>query len=140
MDERLLQIREYTGEGFQPLVHFGSWRVAVLRPGADTRAEGITKMERHTETDEAFVLTRGKGVLLIGGDGAQPDGVLAANMEPEKTYNIRCNVWHAILLARESSVLIVENQDTGTTNSEYAALTPEQRSLISQIEKREAPE
>ncbi len=62
MDERLLQIRDHQGEGFQPLVYFGSWRVAILRPRADTRAEGITVMERHTQTDEVFVLTRGRGV------------------------------------------------------------------------------
>jgi ureidoglycolate hydrolase len=140
MDERLLQIRDHQGEGFQPLVYFGSWRVAILRPRADTRAEGITVMERHTQTDEVFVLTRGRGVLLIGGDGPQLDGVHETTMEPGKIYNVRCNVWHAVLLGRDASVLIVENQDTGTSNSEYVPLTAPQRSLIFGIEKREEPE
>jgi ureidoglycolate hydrolase len=139
MDERLLQIRDYQGEGFQPLVHFGAWRIAVLRPRADTRAEGITMMERHNQTDEVFVLTRGKGVLLIGGDGPQLKGVLEAEMEPGKIYNVRRNVWHAVLLDRDASIIIVENQDTGTANSEYVPLTAAQRGLIRKIEERAAP-
>jgi hypothetical protein len=67
MDARLLQIREFQGEGFQPLIYSGGWRVAILHSEEDMRAEGIATMERHTETDEVFVLTRGKGVLLTGG-------------------------------------------------------------------------
>jgi ureidoglycolate hydrolase len=139
MDERLLQIRDYQGEGFRPIVGFGAWRVAVLRPRADTRAEGITMMERHNQTDEVFVLIRGKGVLLLGGNGPQLEGVLEASMEHGKIYNVRCNVWHAVLLDRDASVLIVENRETGTDNSEYLPLTAAQRSLIREIEQREAP-
>lgn len=140
MDERWLQIREHEGEGFEPLVHFGSWRVAVLRPRADTRADGITRMERHTQTDEVFVLTRGRGVLLIGGDGPELKGVLPEPMKPGKVYNVRKNVWHAVLLGRDASILIVENQDTGSANSEYMSLTVTQRSSILEIGQREVIE
>ena len=137
MDERFLQIREFQGDGFQPLIYFGGWRVAILRFEEDTRAEGIATMERHTETDEVFVLTRGKGVLLIGGDGAKVDGVSPAPMEPGKIYNVRCNVWHAILLSRDASILIVENHDTGSGNSEYMQLTRQQCAQIVDIAKDE---
>ena len=139
MDERLLQIRDYQGEGFRPLVDFGAWRVAVLRPRADTRADGITMMERHNQTDEVFVLLRGKGVLILGGNGPQLEGVLEASMEPGKIYNVRCNVWHAVLLDRDASVLIIENRDTSADNSEYLPLSAAQRSLIREIEQREVP-
>ena len=30
MDESLLEIRDYTGEGYQPLVDYADWRVAIL--------------------------------------------------------------------------------------------------------------
>jgi len=139
MDERLLQIRDYQGNGFQPLIYFGGWRVAILRSREDTRADGIAMMERHTETDEVFVLTRGKGVLLIGGNGAQVEAVLPESLEAGKIYNVRCNVWHAILLSREASVLIVENGDTGIANSEYLQLTAQQRDMIRALKDREAP-
>jgi hypothetical protein len=139
MDERLLQIRDDQGEGFQPLIYFGGWRVAMLRSRDDTRAVGITSMERHTETDEVFVLTQGRGVLLIGGNGPGVQRVLPEGMELGRIYNVRRNVWHGILLSPEASVLIVENPDTGTANSESTQLTPQQRSLILDIEKDAAP-
>ena len=57
------------------MIYFGGWRVAILHFEEDTRAEGIATMERHAETDEVFVRTLGKGVLLIGGHDAQVDAV-----------------------------------------------------------------
>lgn len=136
MDERLLQIRDYQGEGFQPLVHFGAWRVAILRSREDTRAAGITKLERHMQTDEVFVLMAGQAVLLIAGDGQNLDTILAEPMAPGKLYNVRQAVWHGVLLSRDASILIVENRDTAVENSQYSALSPVQRALILDLEKR----
>ncbi len=136
MNEHLLQIRDYEGEGFMPLVNFGTWRVAILNPQAETRAAGMQKLERHMETDEVFVLTAGAAVMLIAGDGPQALEVCAEPMHPGKLYNVRMGVWHGVLLDKSASLLIVENRDTTTANSEYAPLTPEQRRCILEIEKR----
>lgn len=123
MDERLVQICAYTGEGFKPLVFFGDWRVAVLNYAAGMHPDNNKTMERHTETDEVFVLLKGSGVLLIGGNGPQVDEIIPQEMETGLLYNIRRDVWHTILLSRDASVLIVEQADTGEHNSEYAALS-----------------
>jgi ureidoglycolate hydrolase len=130
MDKALLEIREYQGEGYQPLVDYGEWRVAILRFLDGLQPERIDSMERHTETDEVFVLLCGQGVLILGGSGAQVDGIYPQVMEHGKIYNIKRNVWHTILLSRDASVLIVENRDTGKHNSEYADLSPQQRHAI----------
>ncbi len=135
MDEHLLQIRDYTGEGFKPLVCFSSWRVALLRSRADSRAAGMSQMERHMQTDEVFVLTAGKAVLLIGGNADAVDGIDSEQMVAGRIYNVRKAAWHGVLLSRDASILIVENADTAETNSQYAALTPEQRAQISEIEQ-----
>lgn len=110
--------------------------MAILRPGDDTPAEGIRSLERHRETDEVFVLTEGRGVLLIGGNGPGVERIVSEAMHPGKIYNVRRNVWHGILLSREASVLIVENRETDTANSEYEELTTSQRSSIRDIEVR----
>lgn len=138
MDEAWLQILDYAGQGFQPLVYFGGWRVAILRAPEDAGAQGVDTMERHTQTDEVFVLTRGRGILLIGGKGARAEGVFPQSMEAGRIYNVRCNVWHAILLSQDASVLIVENGDTSPSNSQYVELGPEELDLVRGIEKREA--
>ncbi len=125
MNEAWLQVHSYDGEGFQPLVAFNGWRVAVLNYLDDIQPDRNNRMERHTQTDEVFVLVKGRGTLLIGGNGPQVEGVYPQAMEIGKVYNVRRNTWHTILLSRDASALIVEERDTGEHNSEFASLPAE---------------
>lgn len=125
-----LEILDYDGEGYMPLVDFGDWRVAMLRFLDDLQPDRIDSMERHTETDEVFVLLRGSGVLIMGGSHAQVKGIYPQVMEQGIIYNVKRNAWHTILLSRDACVLLVENKDTSTHNSEYASLSPHHRRLI----------
>jgi ureidoglycolate hydrolase len=130
MDESSLQISEYVGEGYKPLVDYAGWRVALLRYIDELQPDKIDSMERHVETDEVFVLLYGQGVLLVGGNESRVNGIHPQVMEHGKLYNVKRNAWHSILLSRDASVLIVENRDTDRSNSEYANLTSEQRHSI----------
>ncbi len=67
MDNETLEIKQYTGEGYQPLIDFDTWRVAILRWAEGSLPENIETMERHTQTDEVFVLTGGSGDPRPGG-------------------------------------------------------------------------
>jgi hypothetical protein len=133
MDESTLEICDYRGDGFKPLIDYGKWRVAILRFLDDIQPDRIDAMERHLETDEVFVLLDGKGVLIIGGHGLGVNGIFPQVMERGKIYNVKCSAWHTILLTRDASVLIVENNDTDRHNSEYASLSTEYRQLIQEI-------
>lgn len=137
MDEQLLEIRDYEGEGYQPLVDYGTWRVAILRFLDGLQPERQSSMERHTETDEVFVLTKGKGMLIMGGNSGQIDGIYPHIMEVGKVHNVKRNAWHTVLLSRDASVLLVENCDTDKNNSEYTDLSNEQRKLIVEIAAHE---
>ena len=134
MEDQLLAIREYYGEGYQPLIDFGSWRMAILRWEPGSRAEEIEFMERHTQTDEVFVLLEGWATLLIGGNQEKADKIQAEVMAGGKLYNVKQNTWHSAFLSRDASILIVENQDTGDDNSEYCQLTAAQRQVILGLE------
>lgn len=125
MDESLVEVRSYAGEGYMPLVTFGDWRVAALNYLDGVHPDNNKTMERHLETDEVFVLTRGQGILLIGGNGPELDRVCPQEMELGTVCNIRRRTWHTILLSRDASVLIMEQADTGEHNSEIATLSPE---------------
>jgi ureidoglycolate hydrolase len=130
MEDHLLEIREYYGEGYHPLIDFGSWRVAILRWGPGACPEGIDSMERHTQTDEVFVLLDGWATLLIGGNQGKVDEIQAEVMAGGKLYNVKQNTWHTALLSRDAVILIVENCDTGVDNSEYFKLDVIQRQAI----------
>jgi ureidoglycolate hydrolase len=130
MNERFLEIREYRGIGYQPLIDFETWRVAILRWEQGLLPENISFMERHTQTDEVFVLLAGQATLLLGGNGDLVEEVYPQVMEMCRLYNVRQDAWHTILLSQDASVLIVENRDTGDENTEFCALTEEFRKKV----------
>jgi mannose-6-phosphate isomerase-like protein (cupin superfamily) len=137
MDESILEIRDFDGEGFKPLIFFGSWRVAMLRYLDELKPDHIKAMERHMETDEVFVLLCGRGTLVLGGNASKCEGAIPQPMETGRLYNVKCKTWHAVLLSRDASVLLVENCDTGDQNSEYAELSLEQRAGILETAQQE---
>ena len=135
MDESLIEIRSYTGAGFQPLIDFASWRVAIMRHSDAYLPEKINTVERHVATDEVFVLLAGQVTLFVGDGETRAERLLPQVMEPLKLYNVKRNVWHTLVFSRDASVLIVENRDTGPHNTQFDALTPEQRLLIVEFGK-----
>lgn len=137
MKENWLEIQEYHGEGYKPLIHYGEWRVAILRYIDELQPDQIHRMERHCQTDEVFVLLQGYATLLIGGNGSEVEGIFPQAMEANKLYNVKRNIWHSILLSRDASVLIVENHDTGEGNSQYYPLSTDIRQQIIDLGYRE---
>ena len=129
----LIEIKSYDGKGYKPLIDFGSWRVAILRWEEALLPGNIRSMERHTQTDEVFVLLEGMATLILGGKGAFVDCIIPQVMELGKVYNIKQHVWHTVILSQDASILIVENQDTGVENSEYCELSEKQRNDLLEI-------
>ncbi len=140
MDEKILEIREFKGPGYLPVIDYSTWRVAILNYIDDIHPEKITKMERHNETDEVFVLIKGQGILFLGEGDQRVEQIQAQVLEPGKIYNVKCKTWHSVVLSREGSVFIVENRNTGTENSSYFSIDPQQRNLIVEISRREQPD
>jgi ureidoglycolate hydrolase len=132
MDEKLLQVEEFTDPGFKTLFAFGTWRVAILNYLDEIEPTQIEYVERHNETDEVFILHRGQGVLFIGEGREQAEKLTAIILDPGKVYNVRKGVWHSVVLSRDGSVLLVENRDTVRGNSDYSTLTDEMKALIVQ--------
>ena len=119
----LLEIHEYTGEEYQPLVDFESWRVAMLNYSPALLPEHLTRMQRHNETDEVFVLLQGRCILFIGEGGETVSRTHATDLEPGKVYNVKKAVWHTHTLSKDAKVLVVENRETTYDNSPFTPLT-----------------
>ena len=140
MDERMLEIREFTGPGYLPVIDFSTWRVAILNYIDEIHPEQIIKMERHNETDEVFVLIKGQGLLFLGEGDQSVEQIHEQVLEPGKIYNVKRSVWHSVVLSRDGSVLIVENRNTSTANSNYFSIDAQQRNQIVAISRREQPD
>lgn len=134
--EKLLDIKDYTGPGYSPVVDFDKWRVAVLNFNDDLLPDNLTKMQRHNETDEVFVLLRGRCILFIGEGDDSISAVHGEDLSPLKIYNVRKGVWHTHTLTREAMVLIIENRDTTYDNSPFSSLTDAQHQKILHLTRK----
>jgi mannose-6-phosphate isomerase-like protein (cupin superfamily) len=130
IDERLLEIKEYTGEGYKPVIDYEAWRVAILNYCEELLPENITKMQKHNESDEVFVVLKGEFILYIGEGKDKIDDIYAQRLEPLKMYNVKKGVWHTHTLSKDAMVLIVENKNTDLSNSPEINLNSEQRSKL----------
>jgi hypothetical protein len=130
ISEGLLEVREYTGEGYLPVIDYGTWRVAILNYIDELLPENISHMQRHDETDEVFVLLRGRCILFLGAGEESVTSIYAQDMEPLKMYNVKKSAWHTHTLSEGGMVLIIENRDTGEWNSPLCPLDKAQRKQL----------
>ena len=131
IDRNHLEIRVHEGPGYLPLVDYNDWRVAVLNFIDNLLPQNLTNMQRHDETDEVFVLLKGRCILFVG-DGQDDDAgtIQAQDMVPLTIYNVKRGTWHNHTLSEDASVLVVENRDTTVENSPFCPLTPPQTAAI----------
>lgn len=139
MNEQLIEICNFNGEGYKPLIDFEGWRVAFLRYIDELEPGAIQSVERHIKTDEVFVLLIGQAVLFIGEGEDRVKELTPCTMQPGQLYNVKQNAWHTIVLSRDATILLVENRDTGALNSEYCTLNTAQRALIQKTARQELP-
>lgn len=125
--EHLLEVHRHDGPSYQPLVDFEAWRVAILNYSPDLLPHNLTRMQRHNETDEVFVLLAGRCILFVGDGEATVTQMHAVALAPGQVYNVRKAVWHTHTLSTDAKVLVVENRDTTYDNSPFTPLSAEQQ-------------
>lgn len=76
-------------------------------------------LERHNQTDEAFILVKGEATLYIAD---KEINVTEYKMERGALYNVPKGEWHHIVVSRDALVAVVENSDTSSENSDYLTL------------------
>lgn len=130
MNPEYVEIKEYTGEGYKPVIDFESWRVAILNYIDELERPNIDNMQKHMESDEVFVLLKGECTLFIGGNGDAVGEIEPLPLEPFKMFNVKKGTWHTHTLEKDTMVLIVENRDTCDDNSPKQFLTLEQRQKL----------
>jgi hypothetical protein len=103
-----MEIFEFYGEDFKAVLQFEGWKIGILR--YSDRFSDFKVMERHLETDEAFVLLEGEATLF--------EEENTYKMEKYKVYNVKKGLWHHIVVSKDATVLVVENSNTTKENTE----------------------
>ena len=126
----LIEIFEHNEADYKPLVDYQSWRVALMNYTPDLKPENIHRMQKHTQTDEVFVLLKGHCILYLG-EGMDVVGrIHAVDVELYKIYNVKRGTWHSHTFSADAKVLIVENRDTVNENSPFIEISASARSEI----------
>jgi mannose-6-phosphate isomerase-like protein (cupin superfamily) len=112
--ESALQIFEWAGEGYFPLVFSHDWQVALLNWEPVAAVSAIYEVERHNQSDEVFILWRGKAALVI----AEQRELRIVEAIPGVVYNVPMGTWHTVVGNRESSWIIIENRNTHINDTE----------------------
>lgn len=103
-----------------PVVRYEGWRVAIINYSGIFDKSNFYRVEKHLLTDEAFILLKGAATLIICGSGAEPGELETFKMLSGRIYNVKKNVWHHIIVSKDACVLVVENENTCKSNTEYA--------------------
>ncbi len=136
LSETLIEVRDHTEPDYKPLVDYQSWRVALINYTADLTPDKINRMQKHTETDEVFVLMAGRCILFLGEGEETVTQVHAVDMEPYKLYNVKRGVWHSHTFSKDARVLIVENRNTVVENSPFVGLSESQCQEVVELAKQ----
>ncbi|MCY4072840.1 MAG: hypothetical protein OXG60_16225 [Chloroflexi bacterium] len=119
----MLEVYDWSGEGFEPLVFTDKWQVALLNWEPLFDRVNLDEIERHNHSDEVFVLLRGQAVLFTRPESGK---LQAVEMVAGKIYNVPAGVWHNIVATRDVSFLIVENRDTHLHDTEIRPISADE--------------
>jgi hypothetical protein len=116
--QQLVEIGEYFGIGFQPVLIFDGWRVAMKRAGAGTSAAKFHAVDRHNETNEVFVLTTGQAEMLLMEGGNVPTEFHLFPMELNVAYSVQQSAWHHVFMSDDAHIIVFERANTARENSD----------------------
>ena len=124
-----IEIYRHSGPGYEPVLIKQDWQAAYLSEVPGHRLDDLTNMERHNETDEAFIALGGKCILITAEYSDRPV-FSARKLEKGIIYNIPAGVWHNIAMDNEARMLIVEKAWTHMHDVEYRNLTEDERRTV----------
>lgn len=127
---KLIEIREHSGAGIGGEISRERFTVLLLNFLPRLAADRIADMQRHTETDECFVLLEGKAVLFAAEGADAPGEIEAYPLEQGRVYVVPQGIWHTQIMTEDAKILLVENTGTVASNSPRHPITEAQRAQI----------
>lgn len=121
-----LDILPWEGASYNPIFESKTWMVALMNFDPIWKLENCHEIERHTLTDEVFVLLKGKAAFYMLGD----DGLTVVEIAPHVVYNVHVGGWHNLIATEDAKFLIVENIGTNHFDTERRKLTSEEKQQL----------
>ena len=127
--------KQYDGEGIGGELAANNYLCSFLKFLPRLIPEKVVSMQKHTESDETFVLLKGKAALYLADGKDKPENITFVKLEKEKSYTVPLGVWHAPIMSEDAKIFLVENNNTVESNSPRVSLTEEQIELVRKFGK-----
>lgn len=126
----MIETYTYTDKGYCPFLIREGWQVAQLNYVEKHGLDDIDQIEVHNQSDEAFILFKGKAVLVEAQIEQEDIHFNCQYMKPGVTYNIPAGTWHEIAMDRDAEIIIVERANTHKQDCSYSKLTESQKQIL----------
>jgi hypothetical protein len=128
------EIFAYEGSGYQKLLAYNEWRVAVLNYTSELKLENLQYVECHLYTDEVFILLEGEASLIFARlEKDQITDFEVVKLEKNKVYNVKAGTYHTHILSHDCRLLIVEQEDTHFNNSPRYYLNENEKQRLERL-------
>lgn len=117
-----VRILRHDGTGYKAVLDSDGWRIAFSNDALQARKEAVTRVARHMETEEVFVLLSGEAHLYISSEEI-PKTFEVIPLEPFQAYVVNRKTWHSMVTQEGTRLFITENAGTGAANTEYFDIT-----------------
>lgn len=121
------EIFENTQEGIKVVYKNDEWSVSIKNWKPDNDIAGVEKLEIHHTSDEQFILTAGKA-LLITADETETgfSNIVLTPLEIGKVAHVPKEQWFYSITQKDSKIVYIQRSDCSMENSEIKYMTPEQ--------------
>lgn len=118
------------GDGIKCVYKNNQWLVSIKNWKPDNDIDQISHLEVHHATDEQFILTKGKAILIIGDRMNDRFEIELIRMEIGKVYNVPQETWFYTITQKDTKMMYIQAADTSMENSEFRDLTQEELDYI----------
>lgn len=114
-------------KGYHPFIIKKGWQLAKLNYIKEQHINNIKQLDVHLETDEIFILTAGKAVLIAASIIDDKPHFEVEKLLMNKIYNIPKGLWHNIAMEEGCEIFIAEKANTHISDFEHYALSKAQQ-------------
>lgn len=122
---------ENNAEGIKCVYKNDKWLVSIKNWKPDNDIDGICHLEIHHETDEQFIVSAGKAVLISAdSQGDKITDITVTEMEKGKVYNVPKEMWFYTITQKDTKMMYIQDSNTSMDNSDFIDLSEDQIEYI----------
>ncbi len=130
------EVYENNGEGIRCVYKNAKWLVCIKNWKPDNDIAGLAHLEIHHSTDEQFILSAGKAILVTAErTNDKFENIVLTLMENGKVYNIPEEIWFYSITQKDTKMMYVQDAGCSMDNSDLCDLTADEISYIQQKAK-----